>query len=67
MKKVRYVFESDDEGHCYIVPLSQRKRFRATLETGYATDDFSTFEKEFGNTRCSGSHCISFTDPKEIE
>jgi hypothetical protein len=63
-KQPRFTFKKDDDGHNYLIPLADVKKFGDLISIGCDTDNFNEFEEAFGDTRCDHPSLYSFTDPK---
>ena len=73
MDEKRFYFDSDDDGHDYLVPLEMRDLFREMLEDCFGhtwgDDDYyasqNRFEEKFGKMRIGMStRFYSFTNPE---
>lgn len=76
VSKERFYFDSDEDGHDYLVPLELRKEFQKTLEECFGhtwgDDEYyaaqNRFEEKFGKYRIGKAISrYSFTNPEEIE
>lgn len=64
-QRERYYFDSDDCGHNYLVPLSEKAEFQRWSEMDTESENFDP--DGHPGTRIDGiTGCWSFTDPQEV-